>query len=72
MRSRKGFGERSEAVFLLLGEMASFFIFYYLLLAQGSYIALQIPVLQNGQIVSRDDPTKIIPYYLVFGVSKYQ
>ncbi len=56
-------------------------------LAEGSYIAVQIPgtlqavwdwrdyvfSLNSGQVVKRDDPTTMIPYnYLVFSVSRYE
>jgi hypothetical protein len=56
-------------------------------LAQGDYIAVQIPEnLQtlwswsewvydpnNGHIVKKDDPNRLIPYnYVVFGVSRYE
>ena len=56
-------------------------------LAEGSYIAVQIPESfetvwdwsdwvynpTNGRLVSRDDHTKLIPYnYIVFGVSRYE
>lgn len=55
-------------------------------LAAGSYLAVQIPETlvvvwdweewvfnpANGQVVHRDDPTRLIPYnYLVFSVSRY-
>lgn len=53
-------------------------------LSQGSYISVQVPEAEkwdwskwvynptNGQIVSKDDLSKTIPYnYLVFSVSKY-
>lgn len=55
-------------------------------LAEGSYLAVQIPEkLQSvwdwddwvyhptkGQVVGKDDPTQLIPYnYVVFGVSRY-
>ena len=55
-------------------------------LATGSYLAVQIPEAEavvwdweewafnpaNGQVVNRDDQTRLIPYnYLVFGVSRY-
>ena len=51
----------------------------------GSYVAVQIPETlqvvwrwddwvfdpQNGRLVSRTDPTQLIPYnYLVFGISR--
>lgn len=56
-------------------------------LAQGSYLAVQIPETlervwdwndwvyhpASGQVVNRDDTKKLIPYnYLVFGVSRYE
>ena len=56
-------------------------------LAVGSYVAVQIPETlqvvwrwddwvfdpQNGRLVSRTDPTQLIPYnYLVFGISRYE
>jgi hypothetical protein len=56
-------------------------------LAEGSYIAVQIPESiqtiwdwsewhynpANGQIVGRDQPTRLIPYnYLVYSVSRYE
>lgn len=55
-------------------------------LAEGAYIAVQIPQTQtsvwdwtkwvyspqNGLIVNKDDPTKLIPYnYIVFNVTKF-
>jgi hypothetical protein len=55
-------------------------------LAEGSYIAVQIPETfrtvwdwrdwvyhpTSGQVVHRADPTKLIPYnYLIFGISRY-
>ena len=56
-------------------------------LAQGSYLAVQIPERlttvwdwnkwvfdpSNGHVVSKDNPTELIPYnYIMFGVSKYE
>lgn len=56
-------------------------------LAQGSYLAVQIPETlervwdwddwvyhpASGQVVDRDDTRKLIPYnYLIFGVSRYE
>jgi hypothetical protein len=56
-------------------------------LAQGSYLAVQIPETFErvwdwddwvyhpaiGQVVNRDDPKKLIPYnYLIFSVSRYE
>lgn len=56
-------------------------------LAEGSYLAVQIPETfervwdwndwvyhpASGQVVNRDDPEKLIPYnYLIFGVSRYE
>lgn len=55
-------------------------------LAEGAYLAVQIPEMlhtvwdwsdwgfnsNNGQIVSKTDPTQLIPYnYIIFGVSRY-
>jgi hypothetical protein len=55
-------------------------------LAEGAYLAVQIPETMHsvwdwdewvyhpgkGQVVSKDDPTKLIPYnYIVFGVTRY-
>ncbi|MGC9336312.1 MAG: hypothetical protein ACP5JJ_19390, partial [Anaerolineae bacterium] len=56
-------------------------------LAEGSYLAVQIPDSvqvtwdwrewvynpANGQIVRQDDPTVLVPYnYVVLGVSRYE
>jgi hypothetical protein len=56
-------------------------------LAVGSYLAVQVPERlttvwdwkdwvydpQNGQVVNRDDPTRLIPFnYVVVGVSRYE
>ncbi|MBN1978646.1 MAG: hypothetical protein JW918_14705 [Anaerolineae bacterium] len=56
-------------------------------LAEGSYLAVQIPELlqsiwnwsdwgynpTNGQVVKRDDPAQLVPYnYLVFSISRYE
>jgi hypothetical protein len=56
-------------------------------LAEGSYVAVQIPESlktvrswddwvyhpANGQIVNRDDPATLVQYnYLVFGITRYE